>query len=151
MKILNYWIVTICFLSLIIGCKHETTQLISKSEMLEIAKRNGEKFSVGIRTKDANLIANIYSDSAQYIQPNRKILIGKDSIRKDWEGFIHLKENPIDLVLNIMDVRGNREIIYETGQGYTLLADSTKWKFNYVNVWRLQKNGEYKLEIDTYN
>jgi hypothetical protein len=53
--------------------------------------------------------------------------------------------------LSFHDVRGNREIIYETGDGYTLLADSSKWKFNYVNVWRLQKDGTYKLEIDTYN
>jgi ketosteroid isomerase-like protein len=62
-----------------------------------------------------------------------------------------MKEKPIDLILNIKDVRGNREIIYETGQGDTLLSDSTKWSFNYVNVWRQQKDGSYKLEIDTYN
>ena len=54
------------------------------------------------------------------------------------------------IIFNIYRIEGNREIIYETGDGYTLLADSTKWNFNYVNVWRLQKDGEYKLEIDTY-
>jgi hypothetical protein len=26
-----------------------------------------------------------------------------------------------------------------------------KWKFNYVNDWSLQKEGPYKLEMDTYN
>src|SRR5450432_4589897 len=124
---------------------------LSREEMLKIVRKNDDKFSSGVRTKDAALLADIYTDSAQYVQPHRSILDGKDSIRKDWENFISLKEKPVDLILNIHDVRGDREIIYETGDGFTLLADSSKWKFNYVNVWRFQKDGSYKLEIDTYN
>jgi ketosteroid isomerase-like protein len=124
---------------------------ISKDEMLRIVKERDSQFSLGIRKRDSALLTNIYSDSAQYVTPNRPILSGKIEIGKDWGGFLRLKEKPIDLILNVKDVRGNREIIYETGKGYTLLADSTKWTFNYVNVWRLQKDGSYKLEIDTYN
>jgi ketosteroid isomerase-like protein len=124
---------------------------ISKEEMMKIVKENDNKFSIGVKNKDASFIADIYSDSAQYVQPHRTILNGKDSILKDWENFIALKEKPIDLILNIHDVRGNREIIYETGEGFTLLADSSRWEINYVNVWRLQKDGGYRLEIDTYN
>ena len=124
---------------------------LAKEEMLKIVRKNDDLFSVGIKTKNAKLLCDIYSDSAQYVQPDRSILDGKDSIRREWEYFILLKEKPLDLVLNIHEVRGNREIIYETGDGFTLLGDSTKWKFNYVNVWRLQKDGSYKLEIDTYN
>lgn len=125
--------------------------LISKEEMLKIAKENGTNFSVAVRAKNLALLTSIYSDSAQYVQPLRDILVGKDSIQKDWKGFLALKEKPLDLILNIHDVRGNREIIYETDDGYTLLADSSRWKFNYVNVWRLQKDDSYKLEVDTYN
>jgi len=124
---------------------------ISREEMLKIVRMNEDKFSEGVRTKNAVLLADIYSDSAQYVQPDRSIIDGKDSIRADWENFIYLKENPIYLLFNIHAVKGNREIIYETGDGYTLLADSTKWKFNYVNVWRLQPDGSYKLEVDTYS
>lgn len=129
----------------------EGDRFLSKEEMLKIVRRNDSLFSEGVRTKNAALLAEIYSDSAQYVQPDRPILDGKDSVRRDWENFIGLKEKPRDLVLNIHDVRGDRGIIYETGDGYTLLADSSKWKFNYVNLWRLQRDGSYKLEVDTYN
>ena len=138
----------------LIGSCQETKQphlFISKEDMMKIVKKNDDKFSEGVRTKNAEFLADIYSDSAQYVQPNRSILDGKDSIRKDWVNFINMKEKPVDLVLIIHDVRGNREIIYETGNGYTQLTDSTKWKFNYVNVWRLQSDGSYKLEIDTFS
>ena len=136
----------------IISCQQSPSDLpLSKQEMLKIVRKNDDLFSEGLKTKNAILLGNIYSDSAQYVQPDRSILDGRDSIRREWANFLLLKEKPVDLILHIHDVRGNREILYETGDGFTLLADSTKWKFNYVNVWRLQKDGEYKLEIDTYN
>jgi len=131
--------------------REQTKTSLSKSEMLKIVQENDNKFSTGIKRKDAGYIADIYTDSAQYVQPKRNILVGKDSIRKDWEDFIALKEKPVDLILIARDVRGDSDIIYETGKGYTLLTDSTKWEFNYVNVWRLQNDGSYKLEVDTYN
>jgi ketosteroid isomerase-like protein len=131
--------------------QNQTGTRLSKTEMMKIVIENDNKFSTGIKRKDAGYIANIYTDSAQYVQPKRNILVGKDSIRKDWENFIALKEKPVDLILTVSDVRGDGGIIYETGKGYTLLTDSTKWEFNYVNVWRLQNDGSYKLEIDTYN
>jgi ketosteroid isomerase-like protein len=124
---------------------------ISKEEMLKIVQEAGNQFGTGIKTGDTALLANIYSDSAQYVIPQKDILEGRTEIGEEWAGFLKLKEKPIDLVLNINGVRGNREIIYETGQGYTLLADSTKWPFNYVNIWRLQADGSYKLEVDVYN
>ncbi len=140
-------------ITLLASCqpKQSDNNAISKDEMLRIVKEGDKQFSIGIQKRDSSFLANIYSDSAQYVQPNRKILTGKDEIGKDWGGFLKMKENPIDLILLPETVAGNREIIYETGYGYTLLADSTKWNFSYVNVWRLQKDGSYKLEIDTYS
>ena len=133
------------------GFEEKNSSEISKQEMVGIVQKYDNQFSIGVQKKDSALLADIYSDSAQYIQPKKAILKGNHEIGKEWADFIRLKEKPVDLILNITDVRGSREIIYETGQGYTLLADSTKWTFNYVNVWRLQKDGSYKLEIDTYN
>lgn len=130
--------------------KQNNNSAISKDEMLRIVKKCDSQLSVGVQKKDSAILANVYTDSAQYVQPNRSIITGKTDIGKDWAGFIKLKANPIDLVFFINDVRGNREIIYETGLGYTLLADSAKWNWNYVNVWRLQKDGSYKLDIDTF-
>jgi ketosteroid isomerase-like protein len=139
--------------SVLSSCQHQeqTKTSLSKTEMLKIVKENDNKFSIGIKRKDATYITDIYTDSAQYVQPKQNILVDKDSIRKDWEDFIALKEKPVDLILIVRDVRGDSEIIYETGKGYTLLKDSTKWEFNYVNVWRLQNDGSYKLEVDAYN
>lgn len=145
--------VSICALSALsfLSCTKNNEESISKTEMLKIVKDCEQQFSFGVQKKDSAILVNIYTDSAQYVQPNRKILVGKDEIGKEWAGFLRLKQQPVDLLFDIFEVRGSREIIYETGSGYTLLADSTRWNFNYVNVWRLQKDGSYKLEVDTYS
>lgn len=143
----------ILFFALVLfSCQQKAdVSTIEKPEMMRIVVKLDKQFSDGVKTSDSALLVNIYSDSAQYVQPKRPILTGKREIGQDWADFLRLKEQPIDLVLNIKDARGTREVIYETGDGYTLLKDSTKWKFNYVNVWRLQEDKTYKLEIDTYN
>jgi ketosteroid isomerase-like protein len=143
----------ISFFALVLfSCQQKADiSIIEKPEMMRIVMKLDKQFSDGVKTKDSALLVNIYSDSAQYVQPKRPILTGKREIGQDWADFLRLKELPIDLVLNIKDVRGTRAVLYETGEGYTLLRDSTKWKFNYVNVWRLQDDKTYKLEIDTYN
>ncbi len=136
----------------LVACQQKPVpQSFTKSEMIEIVTGLDKQFSDGVKRKDSSLLVSIYSDSAQYVQPQRPILTGKIEIGKDWAEFLRLKEQPMDLILNIKDVRGTREIIYETGTGYTLVKDSSKWKFNYVNVWSLQPDGSYKLDIDTYN
>lgn len=141
------------FLSIVLfSCQQKTdVNTIDRSEMINIVAKLDKQFSDGVKASDSALLVSIYSDSAQYVQPKRSILTGKREIGQDWADFLRLKEHPIDLVLNIKDVMGTREVIYETGNGYTLLRDSTKWEFNYVNVWRLQEDKTYKLEIDTFN
>ena len=136
---------------LLVQCKQKTDDSLSSTEMLALVKSLDEQFSIGVQQRDSALLTNIYSDNSRYVQPNREILVGRKEIGKDWGEFLRLKERPIDLVLNISSVNGNKEVIYEIGTGYTLIADSTKWKFNYVNVWRLGENGKYTLEVDTYN
>ncbi len=39
---------------------------LSKEEMMKIVKKNDDLFSEGVKTRNAKLLANIYSDSAQF-------------------------------------------------------------------------------------
>lgn len=128
-------------------CQQKNQSSISKAEMLQLVKSLDYQFSVGVKTRDSAMLTNIYSDSAWYLAANREAFVGKTEIGKDMGEL--LKFNPIDIILNIGNVDGNREVIYETGTG-TTVYDSSKWDFNYVNVWRLQKDGSYKLEVDAY-
>jgi len=95
-------------ISILFSCKY---MKVSKDEMLRIVKECDNQFRIGIQKRDSAFLTNMYSDSAQYVIPQKPILLGKIEIGKEWGEFLRLKEKPIDLILNIKDVRGNREII----------------------------------------
>ena len=147
-------ILTVTFLTLLskdLSGQTNGSNSLTNDAMLDIVKRLDKQFSEGIRNKDSVFLSKIYAENARYVQPKRNIIVGRKAIEKDWGEFLRLGRKPIDLVLNIESVNGTREVIYEIGTGYTLFADSSKWEFNYVNVWQLDKDSTYKLVIDTYN
>jgi hypothetical protein len=69
---------TICLFGLIVfascKCQQNDDLLISKDEMLRIVKSCDNQFRIGIQKKDSVMLTNIYSDSAQYVQPKRPII-----------------------------------------------------------------------------
>ncbi len=77
-------------LALLFSCKSNTSDnmKISKEEMLKIVKECDDQFRIGVQPRDSALITNMYSDSAQYIIPEREILVGKKEIGKEWGGFL---------------------------------------------------------------
>jgi hypothetical protein len=54
---------------------------IEKPEMMRIVMKLGKQFSDGVKASDSTLLVNIYSDSAQYVQPKRPNFDGKKGNR----------------------------------------------------------------------
>jgi len=92
------------------GVDNQTNEL-NQDEIFSIVKQADSQFSHGVKTKDSAMLVNIYADGAQFVQPKKPIISGKSRIGKDWADFMRLKENLIDLVLNIKSARGNKNLI----------------------------------------
>lgn len=123
--------------------------------MRNVVIKNNLVFNKGITEKNPVLISKIYTDSALYVQDNEKILIGTDQILEQWRKDI-FELGLQNMILDPIRISGNREIIYESGLGKSLIKganDKEPWlyTFKYVNVWVLQTDGSYKLDIDCYN
>ena len=62
----------ISFFALVLfSCQQKTdVATIEKPEMMRIVMKLDKQFSDGVKTSDSALLVNIYSDSAQYVQPD---------------------------------------------------------------------------------
>ena len=113
-----------------------------------------DKWREGAQQKNLSVISSIYAPDAHYVADGRHTRHGLKAIEELWAE--DLKELN-DVRLNMETLEGTRDILYETGTGYSLVVnkeDKIKldtFHFKYVNVWRLQKDGSYKCVIDTYN
>jgi len=102
---------------------------------------------------DAQKLAMMYADSAKLCPNGLNFIVGKEKIKDFWaEDFKTTKV--LEMKTNVYSVDGNIDVIYETGKSTTkfLFNDSTiTATVKYINVWRKQTDGSYKLDIDFWN
>ncbi|MDQ3022380.1 MAG: nuclear transport factor 2 family protein [Bacteroidota bacterium] len=112
---------------------------------------NGKKWGEGLRSKNIEIISSIYDENAHYLPNGGYPIHGNKAILAYWESsFPYIT----DLNLTMETLEGTKELLYETGNGYAVIKNENVTEnkfFKYVNVWKLQPDGTYKIVIDTYN
>jgi ketosteroid isomerase-like protein len=118
----------------------------------KIIQENDRQWGIGLQKKDISIISNLYDENAHYIPNADNALHGNKEITEYWKPAIGMIER---LELDMETLEGTKDILYETGVGTSWIKASNgkveKYKYKYVNVWKLQKDGTYKVVIDTYN
>lgn len=112
----------------------------------------GKLWDKGLKTEDIDIFLNLYDKNAHYLPNDAAAIHGNRAIAENWQGAFG---SVIGLTLDLETLEGNRKILYETGHGTVEIKNDTggsdQFKFKYVNVWKLQKDGSYKVVIDTFN
>lgn len=105
-----------------------------------------------LKTKDLSIIENLYDNNAHYLPDDEKAIHGKENIVQFWKSSI---DSLTDIQLNMESLEGTKDLLYETGNGIVLFINDTggtdTLSYKYVNVWKLQDDGSYKVVIDTFN
>ena len=136
------------------SCNQTKDKELTKSEMKHIIEKYNELLGNCFMEGNVDKLAQMYTDSAKLSPNGYEFVYGRDSIKSFWaEDFKTSKVK--EMKTEVMTVDGNNEVIYETGQASsTIIINDTityNAKVKYVNVWRLQGDGSYKLDIDFWN
>ncbi len=124
----------------------------SIQKMKPVIAELGANWGEAIKKKDIDLIKNLYDVDAHYL-PNDHIAIhGRDAIAQYWSDSFPFMS---DLTLNMETLAGTSDLLYETGNGFVMIMNSQgtydKLPFKYVNVWKQQRDGTYKVVVDIFN
>ena len=121
-------------------------------EMKPAIQQLGKLWGKAIQSKDASVIKMIYDQNAHYLPNNSPAIHGIDKIMASWEEAMAFM---LGLELNMETLEGTKDLLYETGTGIAIFlnekGEKTEIKIKYVNVWKVQEDGSYKVVIDTYN
>ena len=117
-----------------------------------IIEKNSKLWNKGLMTKDISVFLNLYDEGGHYLPDADKAIHGNAAIAEYWKNsWDFVKE----LHLNMETLEGTEDLLYETGKGSILIMNDTgeydEFKFKYVNVWKKQDDGSYKVVIDTFN
>jgi ketosteroid isomerase-like protein len=126
---------------------------LSKAKMKAIVETQNEALGNCFTKGDVDKLAEMYTDSAKLSPNGSRFIIGRDSIKSFWkEDFKTSKVLKMETL--VLTINGDENYIYETGKAFSeiLYNDSVYHaRVKYINVWRKQPNGEYKLDVDFWN
>ncbi len=140
------------FLFALSSCK-DSVRALSKDEMKAIVKKQNEILKKCFKDGNADNLAMMYTESAKLSPNGSPFVNGRDSIKSFWEADFK-SSKLLEMKTNTLTIDGDENIIYETGTTTSdiLYKDSVYHvKVKYVNVWRKQPEGDYKLDIDFWN
>ena len=134
----------------IVGCQKNS---LSENEMRKILNERNEALGRYFKAADADSLALMYADSAKLCPDGNDIVIGRDAIKKFWSQSMNGPQI-VDMKTETVTVDGTRDVIYETGRTTLQLqsGDSVQtFRVKFANVWKLDKDGQYKLDVDIWN
>jgi ketosteroid isomerase-like protein len=153
MKNLLKCIILITPILIIINSCDQKKQPLSKAEMMKIVEERNEKLAECFKESNADKLAEMYTDSAKLCPNGNNFVVGNSNIKAFWtEDFKTSKV--LEMNTNVMTIDGNDEVIYETGKTTSriLYEDSVYVPtVKYINVWKKQPDGTYKLDVDFWN
>jgi len=133
----------------IYACAPQSTLEEAKAKI----KLQNEKLHQVVATKNIGLLKEVYDENANFLSPGAGIVKGRDSIIAQWKNGL---ESMLDMNSHSVDIGGNGDVVYEVGVVETKIKSSKKdtvfiYKAKYNNVWKRDKDGEYRLVVDIWN
>jgi len=131
------------------------TKAADASSLRLIVEGMNRKLIEAFNRKDLSGVARIYADDATIYYPHYqskqgKKIQGREAIDKYWMAI----EKPKEWKLEIVEVGGTKEAIWEIGKS-TLTEEFNGKDITYVSdfivIWKLQKDGTYRIHTDIYN
>ncbi len=117
-----------------------------------------DRFSDAYETKDVDLVAQLYTTDAYYLQPGGDITRGRDAIRASFARFFDgaaARGDTLTIAFTILDRGIADDQAYDIGY-YDLrvgrldgTAGEDRGKF--VVIWRLGTDGEWRIHADGYS
>ncbi|MEO7989012.1 MAG: hypothetical protein ABI663_05685 [Chryseolinea sp.] len=121
--------------------------------MRAIVEKQNEILGKCFKDGNADNLAMMYTDSAKLSPNGSHFIIGRDSIKAFWQADFK-SSKLLKMETHTLTLEGDENLIYETGNTFSdiLYKDSVYHvKVKYINVWRKQPQGDYKLDVDFWN
>lgn len=141
----------LAFLFILNACE-QAPKGLTQSEMRSIIEKKHVVYEKAVPEKDLESIMTLYEEGAIHLPFQHIILIGKEEVKKAWQRTFTYPVVSFDLEL--VDVSGDGEFIHEVGRTHSIFdmnGQRVPGEFKYLNVWRRQANGDFKMYRSIYN
>jgi uncharacterized protein (TIGR02246 family) len=136
-----------------IVCLIGLTSPVLAEDVRQAIEQANARMVKAFKAGDAAAIAALFAEDAKMLPPDATEVAGRRDIQQLWQGWIDggLK----DLTLQSIEVAASGELAYEIGN-FSLQAPAdndamTTTTGNYLVVWKHGTDGQWRLQVDTWN
>ena len=116
------------------------------------------RFSEGYKKLDPAAVANLYTETAAYLQPGKEIEIGRGKVLASFTEFfdsVRQKNGRVEISFRIAQRQAEQNMAYDVGI-YTLTSFNDKGearasKGKFFVVAKPEKDGVWRFQVDGYN
>jgi ketosteroid isomerase-like protein len=138
--------------ALLVACAKSEPPLTSEA-MKEIVKKGNDQLGYFFIKGDADSLSLMYTEGAKLCPNGTDFVTGRPEIRDFWKEDMKSTKTH-EMRTETLTINGNKEVLYETGRTFlrmTYLDSTFNLSVKYCNVWALQPDGTYKLDVDIAN
>ncbi len=110
-------------------------------------------WSKAATAKDLDKVVSYYTDDAVLFAPKAPAFVGKDNIRKAWQGLLATPNMQMTITPLAVDVARSGDLAVERGSFQVASTDKkgkpTTESGQFVIVWKKQADGSWKVAADT--
>ena len=142
-------------LMLVSGCKDQTAPASGdRATDAQTIRDQEAQWAKAAAAHDLEGTLGYYADDATVLPPNMKIMSDKGSVRSGWTSMI-APGNSISWTSSKVEVAASGDIAYGMGTYTATMTDATGKVTNdqgkYLDVWRKQQDGKWKVVADMWN
>ena len=124
---------------------------LAADEKAEQAVRDAdEQWSRAAVAKDLDRTVSFYTEGALVLPPNRPAVTTRDGIRNLWKGFLD-SLTEISWTTTRVETARSGDMAYVTGTYRMTMKDGTKDRGKFLDVWKKQADGSWKVAVDMVN
>jgi ketosteroid isomerase-like protein len=128
------------------GCQYGGSTALSDADLAAIREASAhweEHAAAGEWTE----VAALYADDGKLLPPNEGPVRGRAAIHNWWQGFPETS----DMKLEIVEIGGGGDVAYVHGKYSAILVPEGADAGKYIEIWRRQTDGSWKVAIDIFN
>jgi uncharacterized protein (TIGR02246 family) len=113
----------------------------------------GDALGQAAEAKDIEKCMSFYVDDPVLFVPGAPAVVGKDALRKTFQGFLNVAALKLETGGTIIDVASSGDLAFERGSYANTITDAkgktTTETGKLVLVWKKQGDGSWKIAADT--
>jgi uncharacterized protein (TIGR02246 family) len=136
-----------------IVCLIGLTSAVLAEDVRQAIEQANARMVKAFKAGDAAAIAALYAEDAKMLPPDATEVAGRRDIQQLWQGWIDAGLK--DLTQESTEVAASGDLAYEIGN-FSLQAPAdnngmTTTTGNYLVVWKHGTDGQWRLQVDTWN